>query len=74
MVPTPKFGKSPLELLEPNVDYDPTFFEAYGATIIGPIVGLAASVSINFGHSRPLLKAGMTSHMNQSPSLMSEDN
>lgn len=68
MVPTPKFGKTALELLEPNLDYDPTFFEAYGATIFGPLVGLGASMSVNFGLSRPLLKAGMDTHIIQSSS------
>lgn len=58
MTPTPKFGKTPLELLEPNTEYDPTFFEKYGHSILGPIMGFGMSCSANFGTKRPLIRAG----------------
>lgn len=59
MTPTPKFGKTPLELLEPNTDYDPTFFEAYGKWIVAPLFGVGMSMAANFGMKRPLT-AGMS--------------
>lgn len=59
MTPTPKFGKTALELLEPNTAYDPTFYDKYGSWIFGPFIGLAMSTAVNFGQKKPLT-AGMS--------------
>lgn len=61
MAPTPKFGKTPLELLEPNTDYEPTFFEKHKALIFGPPTGLGLSMATNLGLRRPLIFSGMFS-------------
>lgn len=64
MTPTPKFGKTPLELLEPNTEYDPTFFEKYGHSVLGPIMGFGMSLSANLGTKRPLVRASKSNAIN----------
>lgn len=65
MPQTPKFGKTPLELLEPNPDYEPPFFGKYAVWIFGPLLGVGASMSVNLGQQRPVLRASTFSNANQ---------
>lgn len=53
MTPTPKFGKTPLELLAPPDDYDKTLWEKIGLEMSGVGIGFAMQTTVNWFNKRP---------------------
>lgn len=54
MTPTPKFGKTALELLEPQ-DFDLTLFEKAGLEVTGGFLGFGLACTYNWFWKRPLI-------------------
>lgn len=58
MTPTPKFGKTALELLEPQ-DYDPTLFDKVGLEVCGTALGIGLACTYNWFWKRPAFSGNL---------------